>query len=189
MVPATWKSPLSRLISQKDPWTRGAFSPPPKFYNWIHTIPPFPSPESKTFSSFLCPSLCPWACPCFAPWLFCPSVWPKWRQQTPIYNEESFSFSHQNKNLKGWKFQSRASAREGSRPWEHSIIQSSSNHLKANLSSILVPNSSEFTSHYPSASAMLLPLALLTCMHLGGWGLAQLLIRFTEKSVLICYTF
>lgn len=168
MVAATWKSHLSRPISQKDPWIRGAFPPPLKFYNWIHTIPPFPSPKSKTFGSFLAPDLCPWACPCSVPWPFSPSAWPMWRQQMPICNEKSFSFSHQNKNLKHWKFQSRTSAREVSRPWERSIIQLSSNHLKANLSSILVPNSSELTSHYPLASAMLLPLALLTCMHFGG---------------------
>lgn len=147
---------------------RSLFTPSKVYITGFIWLPPFPSPESKIFGSFLALNLCPQACPCSVPWPFIPSAWPMWRQQMPICNEKSFSFSHQNKNLKHWKFQSRTSAREVSRPWERSIIQLSSNHLKANLSSILVPNSSEFTSHYPLASAMLLTLALLTCMHFGG---------------------
>lgn len=166
MVSATWKSHLNGLISQKDPWNTGVFSPPLKFYNWIHIFPfPFTWIQNIWLISGSQPlSL---ACPCSVPWSFCSSAWPMWRQQMPICNEKSFLFSHQNKNLKHWKFQSRTSAHEVSRPWVHSIIQLSSNHLKANLSSILVPNSSEFASHYPLASAMLLPLALLTCMNFG----------------------
>lgn len=106
--------------------------------------------------------LCPLTYPC------CPRIWPTRRQQMPNCNEKSFSFSDQNKNPKHWKFHSRACAGEVSWPWELLIIQLSSNHLKANLSSIPAPNSVEFTSHYPLASAVLSPLALLTCIHFGG---------------------
>lgn len=159
---------------QKGPWATGAFLPPPELCNWIHNIDPFPSPESKTSGSFLASSICPLTSPC------CPSVWPMQRQQVPNCIEKSFSFSEQNKNLRHWTFHSRASAHKVSRPLELPIIQLSSNHLKASLNNIPSPNSAEFTSHYPSASAVLSPLALLTCMHFGGekvwhssWSISQ----------------
>lgn len=147
---------------QKGPRTTGAFPPPPELCNWIHTIVPFSSLESNTSVSFLAPSICPLTYPC------CPRVWPAQRQQVPNCNEKSFSFSGQNKNLRHWKFHGRASAHEVSRPSELPKIQLSSNRLKANLNNIPAPNSAEFTSHYPSASAVLSPPALLTCMYFGG---------------------
>lgn len=158
-----------QLQDQKGPWTTWAFPPSPKFYNWIHMIPSFPHPNPKHLAHFWFTASALWlaltlslTCPC------CSRVWPMWRQQMPNCNEKSFLFYDRNKNLKHWEFHSRASAREVSRPWELPVIQLSSKHLKATLSNVLAPNSAEFTSHYPLASAVLSPLALLTCMILGG---------------------
>lgn len=165
MVLATWESLLIGLEDQKGPWTTGAFVPSPELYNWIHKTPlslyPWLISGSQPLSSGL-PLLCSLTYHCYS------RVWPTRRQQMPNCNEESFSFSGQNKNLKHWKFHSRACACEVSRPWELPIIQLSFNHLKANLSSILALNSVEFTSHYPLASAVLSSPALLTWMHFGG---------------------
>lgn len=100
-----------------------------------------------------------------------------------------FSFSDKNKIPKHWKFHRSVSAHEDSRLWELLIIQLSSNHLKTNLSRIPVPSSAEFTSHYLLASAALSPLALLTCLNLGGIKSGTAPDLFHEKSGLICYTF
>lgn len=84
------KKPFEQAYWLKGSMNQRSLFMPLKFYYWIHKIPPFPSPKSKTFGSFLSPSLCPWACPCFAPWPFCPSVWPMCRRQMPICHEKSF---------------------------------------------------------------------------------------------------
>lgn len=171
MVLATWESFLSRLLAgpKRVHELQEPFHSLQSFITGFTWCPPFLHPNPKHLAHFCSqplypglPLLCPLTYSC------CPRVWPTRRQQMPNCNEKSFSFSDQNKNLKHWKFHSRASAREVSKPWELPIIQLNSNHLKANLSSILALNSSEFTSHYPLASVMLSPLALLTCMHFGG---------------------
>lgn len=60
--------------------------------------------------------------------------------------------------------------------------------FEAHLSSILIPNSVKFTSHYLLTSAVLSPLALLTWIDFGRIKSGTAPDPFHEKSVLICYT-
>ena len=141
-----------------------------------------PSLQSKKIGSFLVPNLWPLAWPCSVPWLtlVVPGSGQQEGSKCQKLMKKTFHFLIKIRIQSTGNFTAEPLLVKVSMPWELPMIQLSSNYLTVNLGSIPALNSAEFTSHHPLASAMLLALALLTCVHFWGhklwhssWSVSQ----------------